>query len=359
MKAMDVQSLVPPNTEYLEMNFVGETATGKGNNTQFIMENMHDGTFKISDGRVGITVGRHKPKIYNLPMEKWDEVYAARIKRGYLLTKKQKMEKKVFQKNGTVLNGQTYSEISDQEVDKIVKSLLSYANAVIDKNYSVKVDDISDEMIEYGQAVLVELATKFDSMSVAEFNAKLKVLYSAIPRRIDNLSKVLAQRKIQFNDIIANEQDLFDVMVGQVKNKQLHTSADKTLLDAYELDWQCVTEKEQKEIKKMLGSESSKYLNAWRINNRKTEAAFNRFCEQENLTRENGITELFHGSRNENFWSIITNGLTVNPTGVVITGKMFGNGTYFAPKAAKSMGYTSRCGSRWANGSSSSGFLAV
>ena len=38
---------------------------------------------------------------------------------------------------------------------------------------------------------------------------------------------------------------------------------------------------------------------------------------------------------------------------------MFGYGLYFAPKARKSVGYTSLSGSYWANGSSSSALLLV
>ena len=49
----------------------------------------------------------------------------------------------------------------------------------------------------------------------------IKTLYAAIPRRIDNLSKVLAKRKLDFNDIIADEQELFDVMVNRVRNAQI------------------------------------------------------------------------------------------------------------------------------------------
>lgn len=360
MRVLNNQSLIPPNTEFLELNFVGETATGKGNNTQFIMENLHDGTFQIQDGRVGITIGRHKPKIYTMPIEKWDEIYAMKVKRGYLLTKKIKMDKKVYQQNGTIVNGQSFAVIQDESVKNIVTTILQYAQAVMDTQYSVKVDDISDEMIAYGQLVLEELALKFNTMSVAEFNNKLKVLYAAIPRRIDNLSKVLAQRKIQFNDIIANEQDLFDVMVAQVKNQQISNKYNHTILDAYHLEWRCINDAEKQNILSMLGPEVSKrFSGAWRIENLNTRKAFDSFCQQENLSKEHGITELFHGSRNENFWSIITNGLTVNPTGVVITGKMFGNGTYFAPLARKSLGYTSSRGAYYTGGTSNKGYLAI
>lgn len=67
----------------------------------------------------------------------------------------------------------------------------------------------------------------------------------------------------------------------------------------------------------------------------------------------------YHGSRSENWWSIINNGLKLNPTNVVITGKMFGHGIYFAPKAQKSAGYTSMQGAYWTKGTSTTGFLAV
>jgi poly [ADP-ribose] polymerase len=67
----------------------------------------------------------------------------------------------------------------------------------------------------------------------------------------------------------------------------------------------------------------------------------------------------FHGSRNENWLSILENGLLLRPSNVVISGKMFGYGTYFADKAQKSLGYTSSRGSYWARGSSNEAFMAL
>lgn len=40
-------------------------------------------------------------------------------------------------------------------------------------------------------------------------------------------------------------------------------------------------------------------------------------------------------------------------------GAMFGHGLYFAPRAKKSIGYTSLNGSYWSGGTSLTGFLAV
>ena len=50
---MKTTNLIPPNTEYLELNFVGETATGRGNNQQYVMENLHDGTFRVMYETIG------------------------------------------------------------------------------------------------------------------------------------------------------------------------------------------------------------------------------------------------------------------------------------------------------------------
>lgn len=350
-----------PNADYLEMNYVGETATGRGNNQQFIMENLHDGTFRATEARVGITIGRHRPRSFILPMEEWQRIFASKISRGYLVTKTKKMEQKIFESSGTSVNGTDYKPIPDPSVEEIVTRLLEATNALLNSSYRIKVDDISDEMIAYGRSILDQLANGFHDMSVAEFNSKLKTLYAAIPRRIDNLSKCLVKRKLEFNDMVANEQELFDIMVARVRSgKELKNFEEKpTVLEAFKLDWRDVTAQEEDDIKKMLGKSARNYMKAWRIRNNPTEKRFLDYCFKENLTDENGISHLFHGSRTENFWSIVTSGLTINPSNVVVNGKMFGNGTYFAPLAKKSLRYTSKAGATYTDGTQKSGFLAI
>ena len=357
---MKTTNLIPPNTEYLELNFVGETATGRGNNQQYVMENLHDGTFRGTESRVGITIGRHRPRSFINPMEKWDEICQSKVSRGYMVTKTKKMEQKVIEKNTSSINGNEYAPIANASVNEVVTLLLECTTAVLSQNYRIKIDDISDEMIAFGQSILKELSSGYSKMSVAEFNNKLKTLYAAIPRRIDNLSKILAKRKLDFNDIIADEQELFDVMVNRVRNAHDlgNCSVRPTVLEAFHLDWRDVTEEEQDKVLSMLKGNASQYVKAWRIRNRRTEERFDRFCQQEQLSEGHGIDHLFHGSRTENFWSIVTNGLLINPDcGVQRTGSMFGNGTYFAPLAQKSLGYTD--GGYWAGGNTDVRFLAI
>lgn len=64
---MKTTNLIPPNTEYLELNFVGETATGRGNNQQYVMENLHDGTFRGTESRVALPSGATDQEALSIP----------------------------------------------------------------------------------------------------------------------------------------------------------------------------------------------------------------------------------------------------------------------------------------------------
>lgn len=66
----------------------------------------------------------------------------------------------------------------------------------------------------------------------------------------------------------------------------------------------------------------------------------------------------YHGSRNMNCLSILHNGLILNPKAPKV-GHMFGYGIYLAPKAKKSIGYTSLNGSFWVHGTSDKAYLFV
>ncbi len=348
--------MTAPNTEYLHFNFVKETATGKGLNSEITMERINDFEYTLTEGRVGVRVGRNKPKVHTLSMDTWNDKYEYYVQHGYLCTKTKKIEgfsKEVIKD----YNGKSYRKIADLSVANIVERIMGFASQCFQNEYSVKVEGISDEMLELGTTLLNELATDYPKMSVAAFNSKLIRYYTAIPRRIDNISKKLAKFPTDFADILAKEQELFDVMKSQLKNRDIITE-DETVLDSYGLKWQEVTDSEKESIIKLLNGEA-KLVNAWRIINERTEKNFNDYCQKRNLTEKSGISHLFHGSRVENFWSIITNGLTINPVGVVITGKAYGNGTYFAPNARKSLGYTSFAGSKWAGGNQSTGFMGI
>ena len=109
-------------------------------------------------------------------------------------------------------------------------------------------------------------------------------------------------------------------------------------------------------IKKMMGDDKGKFSRAFQFNNSHTHTTFNQFVGK----AENKKTQLFwHGSRNENWFSILKTGLVLRPANAVITGKMFGYGLYFADKCRKSLNYSSLSGSFWSGGNAQKAYLAI
>ena len=88
---------------------------------------------------------------------------------------------------------------------------------------------------------------------------------------------------------------------------------------------------------------------------KKQRQRFDDYLEKHHIKK---VKQLWHGSRNENWFSIAINGLQLNPN-AIITGKMFGQGIYFAPSSMKSWNYTSFYGTSWANGNSDTGFMGL
>ena len=116
------------------------------------------------------------------------------------------------------------------------------------------------------------------------------------------------------------------------------------------------TDADDARIRAMLPSDIAERVETvYAVHNPKKEINFKAYCARRNITT---TKELWHGSRNENWLSIIKNGLRLNPN-ATITGKMYGDGIYFAPEARKSYGYTSCQGTYWANGSSHAGFMGL
>ena len=180
--------LIPPNHEYLELSYVHETATGKGLNSHIIMQinKNNPNVMEVTEGRTGIRVGRNRPYTYRLPADKWNTFYTSKIQKGYIVTKSEKMEKKQITSSGISVDGKSYRLTKEPDVDEVISILLNSVNKVISENYQTSVEDMSDEMLELGEKCLKSISDN-KQMSVAEFNNKLKLLYAAIPRRIDIL----------------------------------------------------------------------------------------------------------------------------------------------------------------------------
>lgn len=362
---VEPSDLIPPNHDYIELTICKISATyltASGKNSTLTMERMDANTFRVIEGDTGRRWNnKSKKRVYS--MDQWDTYYADLIKSGWICFSTERREKKTVTSNIEMMNGKEYAPIPDKDAEKIVRRLIGYANQMIQENYQKKITDVPDWAFEEAKRELDALAMECGDISNHEFNERLLHIFAVLPRRIDVLSKYIAAKDATAEDrakIIEEERDRYDVLHSMLRGGTCKDLTGKeTILEAYGIELRKFTDEESAHARKLLGEQSRRFINGWRVINHRTEKAFSSFCRREHLSEGTGVDFLFHGSRSENWWSILSNGLTINPVGVVITGKAYGQGTYFAPDAIKSLGYTSVTGAAWTSGGQSTGFMAI
>lgn len=325
--------------------------TASANNNKYYKQIPHGDSWTAEYGRVGSS-----PQRREYPMSQWNSKYNEKIRKGYV--DQSELVEDLIQVEKPKQS--EYKEIENKVIAEIVERLQSMARKAISENYTISSNKVTQAMVDEAQDVLTSLLS---ISKVEEFNDVLLKLFTVIPRKMGNVQDYLARTDKDFSGIIQKEQDLLDVMKGQVVQKQIieesiddEKQKENTILEQLGLEFEECDRKDIAIIKDALGSCSDKFHKAWRVKNIKTQQRYDDFVKENNIK---DTKLLFHGSRNENWWSIINSGLVLKPTNAVITGKMFGYGIYYAPKARKSLGYTSLSGSYWARGNSSSGFMAL
>lgn len=309
--------------------------------------------FRVEYGRVDAT----KTTAY-YPMSKWDSQIKSKLKKGYQDVTD--LKKDLVEEISSANPESPYKDIENAAIKAIVDKLQNLARETIRKNYTVKASSVTQDMVDTAQKVIDDLAN--NSSSVDEFNNNLLKLFTVIPRKMGNVRDYLANKSDDFAQIISKEQDLLDVMRGQIyvksENEPVATVEKKqqTILEELGLEMEEATADDIALIKTLMNESVGKFRKAWRVTNLKTQKRFDNFVADNNIK---DTRLLFHGSRSENFWSIIKTGLVLRPTNAVITGKMFGYGVYYAPKCAKSIGYTSLSGSYWAHGGNNTAYMAI
>lgn len=323
--------------------------TGQNNNKVYKMRPNKDGaTWTAEYGRVGQSM-----TTVTYPNSQFEKKYKEKIRKGYVdqtdLNKEEDPEEN---------EGDGYKPIGNKVIADIVKRLQDLAKSAIKRNYTISATKVTEAMVDEAQKIIDNLLLITD---VKGFNDLLLKLFTTIPRSMGQVKAHLATTDADFPKIIQREQDLLDVMRGQVVQKApvVKSTANiptETILEANGLLFEECDAEDIARIKVALGESHHKLHRAWKVTNLETQKRFDDYVAQNNITE---TKLLFHGSRNENWWSIINSGLVLRPTNAVITGKMFGYGLYFAPRAQKSIGYTSLSGSYWAGGNQNFGFMAL
>ncbi|HFA50312.1 MAG TPA: ADP-ribose polymerase [Bacteroidetes bacterium] len=328
--------------------------TAANNNKFYEMKENGDGTFTAYYGRVGSS-----SSTATYPMSKWGSKLREKVRKGYA------DQTHLFAEDSSATD---FADIPDAVVRGLIEDLLKYSRQSILRNYNVAADQVTRKQVEQAQAILDKLAGKVKlRLHLNKFNQDLVALYTLIPRRMTKVADHLIERPSTQEDLkkiekkLAEEQATLDVMRGEVEaheqQKAQQPGEKQTLTQALGIQVEPLTDAALiKSIKKMMGRDSGKFHRAFKVANARTQQSFDEYVGNS----KNKTTELFwHGSRNENWLSILKTGLVLRPANAIVTGKMFGYGLYFADKFRKSLNYSSVRGSFWAGGTSGNGFLAL
>jgi poly [ADP-ribose] polymerase len=288
----------------------------------------------------------------------WDKLYNSKLKKGY---------KDVTQLHLSPATNQQSTiqvEHNDIKVRRIFEYLYDAANGALKQAYSGSIQNVTHAMIREAQGHLNELADLLQRGQWSQFNRTLLELYQVIPRQMAKVQSHLLNTQYGDDDaktaassLLGIEQDLLQTLSGQVTVNQVKDDVPQTdLLSLLGLDAYGINTQQEKYIKQMMGDVKDSYHSAVAVVNKTTRQ---RFTDWVNKSKDKTVKDLWHGSRSENWTSIMQSGLVLYPTSAVITGKMFGYGLYFAPLARKSGGYTSLRGSHWTNGDSNRGYIAL
>ena len=234
----------------------------------------------------------------------------------------------------------------------LYNQLLRFARNYVERNVVSSVN-ITEEMVKESKKILSHMG---NLKSVSVFNKWLQKLLVVSPRRIDGAKEMgvqrwLASSKEDFARIIEREEDLINSM-DVVAESDVKSASD--FGKGFDIFFATESQKE-KVLEKLSPQLQPKVKNVYRVIPHRQKELFNRYLEKNHIKH---IKELWHGSRNCNWLSIIKHSLQLNPN-AQITGKMFGQGIYFAPSSMKSWGYTSYSGSYWAGGHSDTAFMGL
>lgn len=338
--------------KYLQLQKVSiNPYTKMSKNETVTFEQFSDNAFAITRGATDCHRGRNKERGMEFSMLQWDDKVEEYISRGFTIIDDVKRADKEIHVGGD------YTPIADKTFKNVLDDFIRLNNEFFEESYSKSIKDINPDNVKRVQDALIAITRDKDIISISDFNDVLmNEVWTYVPRRQNHLNRLIAHSKDDFGNIIAREQDMIDRLAAELLSGE---AADKgrDILSANNIRERRCNDAEREYIKALINKGSNGYeyklMNAWAVTNDTNEKAMNDYLQSEgfkiypedeiNFDRP-GITYLWHGTNKSNIWSIMKNGLYLNPalikSGVRIAGKAYGYGSYFAPCMYKSLGYT-------------------
>lgn len=240
---------------------------------------------------------------------------------------------------------------------RLYAKLLELAESCCRENLRRGVE-VTAEMAREARRCLNNMAMSKD---LAKFNKWTRALIEVSPRSAHTVSSFFAKSEADFAKVISREESLVAAMEAVASSKRAAKADEGAPRSFADLGIEVaeVSLADAPLVRENLkGTPLAKVRRVYEV---RPEAQHGRHMA---YRRARGIAEesvryLWHGSRNENWLSIMENSLMLNPVSAVRTGAMFGPGIYFAPSCEKSWNYTSFRGSYWASGRSNTAFMGL
>lgn len=315
-----------------------------GNHNKFYqMQQTTPTTFEASWGRVGA-----KPSIpFSYPMSVWDKTIHSKLQKGY--------QDETLKHS--VTKHSKYKRIENPTVRQFFEEIEGYSSRVLERNYTVSFDTVTNEMIRESHLLLSRI---HEGMKIQDVNDILTEVFHILPRKMKHVDNYLVHRISEVQEVLGREYDLLDIMAARAVGENPSSDKNQTILEHLGISIELVEagSKVERQIKRHMEESREKYVRAFRVRNKATDDRFYKFLKDNDYS-EKDIHYLYHGSRNENWYGLMKTGPLLSPENVVITGKMFGQGIYFANRARKSINYSSLKGSYWTGGTANKGYMAV
>lgn len=327
-----------------------------------------NGSLDIVHGRVGAAKPMHKH------YESWEKDFvslkSSKEAKGYQDRTSLHAEKTDVSQSA--VDELSYQPVEDPVVQAALERVIQASRMFMKQNYTVKAQDVTPKMLNEAALDiqrLNDIAARNSPCALYDFNKTLQELFTDVPRAMQNVKAYLAETTADFDKIISRETKMYDNLKGivgmtvQAAQKGTNTDKNMTVLEAHGMTMRQVNYAEEDRITKHLGEDyfgtkcERRFVRAFAVENLETRKRYEQFKKDHDISPKE-VKLFYHGSKVENFYSIMQTGLSLNPDARV-TGKMFGQGLYFAPECRKALNYMDVSGARWNSGTQHTGYTAI
>ena len=330
-----------------------DTRGGRGNYKFYRLSQRPDGLVTARYGRIGQHGGFGSEREIKDPMPSW----------MFEIRKAEKMTKGYVDRTSTFCQGSAHVVGEETPIetvaDNLYQRLLSFAQHRVSSSL-MKGTVVTTTQVDDCQKLLNRLGR---CRKVESFNERLLDIMSISPRSVASVAAEMARTSNDFGRIIDREESLLAAMRAVASDADAPKKAARDGFIAKGINW---NELVGEELARALAHVPSKLRNkvsrVYSIDPEGQRKRFASYLEKRGMD-ESDVRLMWHGSRNENWCSIVASSLILNPN-AQITGKMFGYGIYFGYDnndggAYKSWNYTSAYGSYWAHGNSNTAFMGL